>query len=149
MLVREIMSAPIVTVPAEASVREATARMLEDDIGSVLVAPEDDPEDALDATPTGILTETDALTAACRTDEPLSKLPVTDAASRPLVTTDPQRTVKHALETMIEQRITHLVVADDLDLVGMVTLTDVAVHHDEIRDEAITYAEETLSGSVQ
>jgi CBS domain-containing protein len=140
MLVRELMSEPLVTVPADTDLQAATARMLDHGVGSLLVVSEDEPDEPYDATPTGILTKTDIMSAACRTDEPLSTLSVTDATSRPLVTLEPDRTVSRALNLMADNDTRHLVVIDDFEPVGMLTITDIAFHHDEIRDEAIELA---------
>jgi CBS domain-containing protein len=145
MLVEELMTTPVATVPTTTSLREASTRMLEEGVGSVLVVSEEESEEPLDATPTGILTKTDVLAAANQSDEPLSRLSVTDAASRPLVTTEPNRTVKRALELMSDNVTKHLVVVDDLEPVGMLTVTDIAIHHDEIRNEAMELVSKPLT----
>lgn len=144
MLVKELMSEPVMTMPEETTLREATGRMLEDGVGSILVMSADEPDESFEAAATGILTKSDILSAAHRTDDPLSTLPVTEAASRPLVTAEPSRTVTRALKLMKDNETRHLVVVDGFDPIGILTVTDIAVHHDEIRNEAIKLAGRSL-----
>lgn len=137
MLVREAMSAPVVTVGSDASLQDATGRMLDRGVGSLVVIETGRGEPS----PDGILTATDVLRAARDRDAPLSECPVESAASTSLVTVAPDRTVGYAVERMAEAGIEHLPVVDELDVVGIVTLTDVALRYDAIRDEAIDLVE--------
>jgi CBS domain-containing protein len=79
MLVRDVMSTNVVTVDANATVRDALGRMLEAGIGSVVATKEDNPA--------GILRNVDVLRIGHEHDRPLSEIPVYAATSRPLVTT--------------------------------------------------------------
>lgn len=151
MLVRELMSDPVVTVDAGATLRDAVGRMLEEDVGSVVVTEAgdgidgggtlDDGDDALEgdgsATPAGILTTSDVLRATHDRGDPLAAIPVGAAASTPLVTIGPDRTVGAALDEMADADVGHLPVLEGLTVVGIVTITDVAAAHDDVREEAI------------
>jgi len=128
MLVREVMSTSVVSVAAGATLREAVGALLSANVGSVVVVDGD--------TPTGIVTETDALGAAHDSDRPLSAIGVDDLAHPPLVTTTADRTVQGVARTMADEGVKKVVVMDDLDLAGIVTLTDIVWHLADIRKEA-------------
>ena len=140
MLVREVMSSPAITVDPSASLHDVTEAMLESGTGSVVVTPDGDGDDALGQAATGIVTESDVLRAAHRTGRPLVTISAETAASSPLVTISPDRTVRLAVDEMVEEGIKRLVVVDGFDIVGIVTLTDVALEYSEIRSEAIDLA---------
>ena len=129
MLVREAMSTELVTVPLAASVHEAVKRMLQAGVGSVIVTHESDP--------VGILTETDALIAGYRTARSFEEIPVKPAMSRPLQTIAPEATVRAAVDQMHREAIKKLAVVEGLDLVGIITATDIATKHDALVAEAL------------
>lgn len=135
MRVRDAMSSPVVTVPVDVTLREAAAAMSRNGIGCVLVTAE------AEEPPRGILTESDALRAAGRRDVPLSSIPVREVASHPLVTVQPHRTLGYAVDTMVEHGVKRLPVVDGMEAVGIVTLTDIALRHDEIKSEGVELGE--------
>ncbi|GAB3685854.1 CBS domain-containing protein [Salinarchaeum chitinilyticum] len=148
MLVHELMSAPVVTVDAEATLQDAVGRLLAHDVGSVVLVERGDASigdangsgsesDAGVATPAGILTASDVLQTTYDRETSFAEIPARDAASSPLVTVAPDRTVGHAVNRMAEEDVRHLPVVDEFDVVGIVTITDVATAYDEVRDEAI------------
>lgn len=123
------MATTVVSVPADASLHEAAERMLDANVGSVVVTSDGDPA--------GILTEYDFVAAGHEHDDrPFAEIPVYAAASRPLETVEPSASADRAARRMHEAGVSHLPVADGLDLVGIVTTTDlVAVRH-ELDDDA-------------
>lgn len=134
MLVRDLMSTPVVTVDADEHLRTAVAAMLEHDVGSVVLV------EGESEAPVAIVTETDVLMATYKHETDLSSITAESAASSPLETVEPDRTVGDAVDRMIDARVTHLPVVDGLDVVGIVTLTDVALNYDDLRDEALSLA---------
>jgi len=128
--VRDVMSTDVVAADAEASVRAAVGLMLEEGTGSVVVEKE--------GNPAGILTKVDVLDAGHEHDRPLSEIPVYAAASSPLVTVEPSATVRAAAQRMFDYGIHHLPVADGLDLVGIVTATDLLEAQEDMLGEAQT-----------
>lgn len=128
MLVRELMTTDVVTVPREATLADAVERLLDREVGSVVVVE--------DGVPAGLVTETDALEAALDAGEPLSEIRVADLAHPPVVTAAPDRTVQWVARTMAEEGVKKVPIVDGVDLVGIVTLTDLVRHLSEIRDEA-------------
>jgi len=124
MLVEDVMETDIVTCEIDATVRVAVERMLRAHVGSVIVTEE--------GNPTGIVTETDTLLAGYRTEQPFGEIPVRSAATGSLVTVEPTRTVRSAIQLMREEEIKKLPVVEDLDLVGIVTMTDITRHYGDI-----------------
>jgi CBS domain-containing protein len=122
------MSSDVVTVPLEATVAEAVDRLLDAGVGSVVVLDGDD-------NPVGIVTETDALRAARDTDRPLSDIDVRAVGHRPIVTTTPSTAVTTVARLMTDEGVKKVPVMDGLDLVGMVTLTDIVWHLSSLRRE--------------
>jgi CBS domain-containing protein len=128
------MSTEVVSVPESATLREAVSLLLDNGVGSVVVTGES-------GHPNGIVTESDALRAAHATGDPLQEIAVTDLSHRPVVTTEPSATVEGVARTMVEASVKKVPVLDDLDMVGMVTLTDVVWHLSDIRQQARGYGE--------
>ncbi|SFG42596.1 CBS domain-containing protein [Halopelagius inordinatus] len=127
MLVRDVMSKPVVTVAVDAALDAAAKRMLDADVGSVVVES--------DGVPVGILSESDVLTAGVNTGRPLSGVSVRAAMSAPLTRTRPTATVRSAAETMRRENAKKLLVVDGTDLVGVLTLTDVVWNLSDLRRE--------------
>jgi CBS domain-containing protein len=128
MRVRSVMSADVVTADARETVRDAVGRMLDEGTGSVVVEKDGDPA--------GILTKVDVMRVGHEHDRPLSEIPVYAATSRPLVTVEPSATVRAAAAQMFDRGIHHLPVADGLEVVGVVTATDVLAARDDLLAEA-------------
>ena len=104
-------------IEAEASVLEAVKRMVEANVGSLLVT--ESGEIA------GIVTERDYLrhvALAERTDEGTA---VREVMSSPLVVVTPQTTVDECMALMTDRRIRHLPVVDGGEVVGIVSIGDV------------------------
>ncbi len=121
------MTTDLVTCDADATVRDATERMLRNRVSSVVVTD--------DGTPAGILTESDVLRAGYATDDPLSTIPVRKAASAPLVTVRPSATLRTATKRMRSEGVKKLVVVDGMSPEGIVTTQDVVDNYAGIRKE--------------
>lgn len=119
MQIADIMSTPAVTVREDATLHEAIGTMLDERVGSVVV---------VEAGPAGILTRSDCLRAAYHVGGALDGLPVTRAMSTDLVTTTPGTSLRKGLGLMEVHEVKKLPVVDDLELVGVVTMTDIARH---------------------
>lgn len=128
MLVEDIMTTDVVTIDADASLQGAVVSMLRAGVGSVIVE--------RDGVPSGICTETDALLAAAKTERPLADIPVTKAMTADLVTGTTDMTVRRVIRTMQEHGIKKLPITADFEVVGIVTMTDVVYHHQELIGEA-------------
>ena len=128
MLVRELMSTDLVTAPIETDMRTVAERMLNARVGSVIIT--------TDGTPTGIVTETDALTVGYAADRPFSEVPVQAVMSHPLVTIEPTTTVRAATNRMVDDEVKKLPVMSELELHGILTMTDIVRAHSDLLKEA-------------
>jgi len=105
------MTEPVRSVTAGTPVREAATILLEESIGSVVVADAD-----------GILTKTDLLTGI--KDDAL-EAPVSKLMTDPVVTVPRDADVQTAIDRMEEYEIKRLVVEDGTETAGIVSTTDI------------------------
>ena len=106
----------VLKIEASASVFEAVQEMVEANVGSLLVTDGDDI--------VGIVTERDYLrrvTLEGRTDK---ETPVGEIMTAPLVVVTPETEIDECMAVMTDQRIRHLPVVDDGDVVGVVSIGD-------------------------
>jgi CBS domain-containing protein len=107
----------VLQIEADASVFDAVKRMVEANVGSLLVTERGEI--------TGIITERDYLrrvTVEGRTDEDTS---VREIMSSPLVVVTPQTSIDECMALMTDRRIRHLPVTDRGGVVGIVSIGDV------------------------
>ena len=117
MNVEDLMSKPVCWVDAETTLAEATTVMGERHIGSALVM---DGERLV-----GILTERDVVRAMSGAfDAPMR--PVIEWMTKQPTTVAPDTPVKEALRVMVEGGFRHLPVLDSNEVVGMVSMRDIA-----------------------
>ncbi|MEZ3115062.1 CBS domain-containing protein [Halobaculum sp. MBLA0147] len=128
MQVRELATESVVTCDVDDSLATAGRQMLEEHVGSVVVTRDGDPA--------GILTETDALRAGVATDRPFDDVAVHEVASSPLETVTPTATVREAVRQMQRHDVKHLPVVEQLELRGIVTMSDVVFAYTDIVREA-------------
>jgi CBS domain-containing protein len=119
IFVGRLMSTPVTTVTPETAAREAARRMLEESVGSLVVTDCGDP--------VGILTTTDFVDVVASGDT--AKTTVEDHMCTDVVTTSVNEPVPAVAETMMDESIHHLPVADDTaGVVGMITTTDLTAY---------------------
>lgn len=117
MLVREAMNAVTVTVGPSHTMREAARRMMRGATGAAIVF---DPE----LPGPGIVTERDVLAVAgggLDLDQEL----VRDHLTLGLVYAEPDWPLHRAAETMTAGRFRHIVVIDDGEVVGILSMRDI------------------------
>lgn len=117
--VDEIMTSPVITVPASMPAEEALHMMRSKHIHSVIVDP-DRPGGAY-----GIMTQRDLLKKIVAADRPLFNVTVGDLASSPLITVSPDTPIKHCSIIMLDANIRRAVVMKDGQLVGIVSDTNI------------------------
>lgn len=127
MDVRDIMTEDPISVERDASLQRAVGQMLENGIGSVLITEGE--------RTVGILTDSDVLRAGYLSERALPEIPVEREMSSPLVTGHPDDSVSAAVATLRDEGIKKLPLEADLEIVGIVTTTDLATHHPEILAE--------------
>jgi CBS domain-containing protein len=108
------------TVPDEASVFEAISKMAAEDVGAIVVL--------RDGSPCGIFTERDYLRRiALKGLSPKSTL-MREAMSSELVTVHPDTDVRVCAALMTRQRMRHLPVLEETNLVGLISIGDIVKH---------------------
>jgi len=107
----------VLCVDADSSVLEAVRRMVESNVGSLLVT--DHGRDI------GIVTERDYLRRVTLEGRNERETPVREIISSPLVVATPQTTVEECMALMTDRRIRHVpVVGGDGEVVGLVSIGD-------------------------
>src|SRR5579871_3245509 len=115
MLVRDLMSAPVVTCDGSTTLEAAADRMREAAIGSVIVTGE--------RKVTGILTERDLLRAAAAGADPKAEAVALWMTANPDVL-GPEEEAGAAWSSLSHHHYRHLPVVDDEQLVGVVSIRD-------------------------
>ena len=121
------MTADIVTVDVGATLDAAVGALLDDGVGSVVVVD--------DSAPVGLVTETDALTAAHEAGEPFSALDVRSLCTREVLTTTPDASVALTARRMGDEGVKKFPVLDGIDLVGIVTISDIVERLPDLQSE--------------
>ena len=120
MRIRDILrhkGANVVTASTSETVLGAVRALVDHNIGGVVVV---DGGGVI-----GILTERDILRLAARSPEELRTLQVGHVMTRDVIQLAPDDDLPHVMEVMTENRIRHLPVVEDGELVGIVTIGDV------------------------
>ena len=108
----------VLEIEADASVLEAVKRMVEANIGSLLV------RDAGEIA--GIVTERDYLRSVALEGPADEQVTVREIMSSPLIVVSPETTIDECMALMTDRRIRHVpVVGDDGEVVGIVSIGDV------------------------
>jgi len=120
---RDVMTPMPCTVPGSVSVTYAARAMRENDIGAVVVVDEE--------RLFGILTDRDIVVRVLAEEMDPATTTVADICSRDLTTVRPTDSVGSAVRLMREKALRRLpVVEDNGDVVGIVSLGDLAVERD-------------------
>lgn len=128
MSIRDIMSTDVVSVRPDEDLQTAVSRMLDNNVGSVVVESEGDP--------VGIITESDVLEMGRTFEVPFAEIPVTRSMSKNPVTVTPDCAPDEAVGTMRDYGIKKLPVLEGDALVGIVTLTDLVYYQHDLATEA-------------
>ena len=136
---RDLMTTGVITTGPEADLRSVAALMRDRNVGSVVLC---DP----DGRPAAMVTDRDLAIRAMAEERPLHE-EVRDHASRPLVTGEPEMALEEAAALMVQHRIRRLPVVEDGELVGIVTLDDIAVRTGNL-DVAQRMTQEVIEGAL-
>lgn len=117
MQVRDGMSTVVLTVGPGHTIREAARLMAERKVGAAVVV---DP----DAPGVGILTERDVLTCVGRGEDPDAER-VADHLTSHVVFAEPSWSLEEAAEAMVRGGFRHLIVTDEGETVGVLSVRDV------------------------
>jgi len=116
--IRDVMTESVVTATPDATVREVAETMRERNVGSVVLVE--------GGRPVGFVTDRDLAVSVLADGRDLSDR-ACDHASAPVVTAGPDIDITEAAELMVEHGIRRLPVLDGGELIGIVTLDDLAV----------------------
>jgi len=117
MQVRDGMSEVVLTVGPAHTLREAAERMTDNGIGAALVVDDETPVPS-------IVTERDILTSLGKGEDPDSER-VCDHMSEGVVAAEPDWSLERAASEMSKRGIRHLVVFEDGDVAGILSIRDI------------------------
>jgi len=118
MLVKDIMTSPVVTIDEDAPVNKAAQLMDKNKLGCVIVI-------SKKGKPLGIITERDLVTRVLAKNAKASKLTAKEVMTSPLITVDPDETLSEAARRMSQLSIRRLGVMYKGDLIGLVSSKDI------------------------
>jgi CBS domain-containing protein len=117
----ELMTENLETVSIVCSAQEASKRMRDKNVSSLVVVDENDK-------PKGLITERDLVRKACVSGKGSGNIPIKDIMSTfPFVTVDSSLPLEVAANVMIQNKVRHLLVTKDNDInkiIGIITPTD-------------------------
>jgi CBS domain-containing protein len=126
-LVRDVMTARVVTLPPETTLAEAALTMREPDIGDIVVT--------AGAGPAGLVTDRDIVVRAVAERRDPASTTIGEILTPNLVTVRPDDTVQSAALLMRDNAVRRVLVCeDDQTLVGIVSIGDLA---EEIDPESV------------
>ena len=120
--IAEIMTEKLETIIITGSAQDAAKKMSDKDVSSLVVTDNNNK-------PVGIITERDLVRKVSVKDVNSSNILIKDILSSPLVTIDSKLTIEGAADTMVNNKVRHLLVVDNNNInrpVGVITATDFA-----------------------
>jgi len=140
MKVRDVMTSEVRSAEMDTTIEEIATMMREEDVGAIPVL--DDGELR------GIVTDRDIVVRCIAEGLDAAEATVEEILSEELTTVEPDADVEQAARIMAEKQIRRLPVVEDGDLIGMVSLGDVAVKAD-VDDERVGRTLEEVSEGVK
>lgn len=118
-LVKDVMVSNVICVSPFAKLREALSLMKKHSVKS-LVVEKQHPHDAY-----GLITYTNVLKTVIAEDGDIDLLNVYDACAKPAIAVGKSLSVRHVAAMMSEHRVKRILVLEDNDLLGFVTMDDI------------------------
>ncbi len=118
MLVKDVMSSPVITVDEDATIDKAAQLMAEGHIGCIIVTSKEEK-------PLGIITETDFVTRVLAKNIQPNKLTAKEVMTSPLITIDPDETLSETARRMSQLNIRRLGVMYKGNIVGIISSKDI------------------------
>jgi CBS domain-containing protein len=128
----------VLKIDASATVFEALKKVVEQNVGSILVTRDDDV--------VGIMTERDYLRKIAIFGRTSHDTLVGEIMSSPLIYVTPETTVEESMAIMTDRRIRHLPVVEDDEVVGIVSIGDIVKFQSREQSFQIKYLTEYISG---
>ncbi|MGP3975648.1 CBS domain-containing protein [Streptomyces sp. 8N114] len=120
--ISEIMTADPITVTPQTDIGEIARLMRDEDFGEVLVSEQDHLR--------GVVTDRDLVIRAMADDRDLHSTRAQDVCSSDVVTCAPDAGIDEAVRLMREHAVRRLPIVDGDELVGTVTIGDIALERD-------------------
>ena len=124
MKVSEIMTRDPKTAQLDSTLEEIAALMKDEDVGAIPIVDDDDEL-------VGIVTDRDIVVRCVAEGKEASDTTVEDILTEELTTIEPDADVQQAARLMAEKQIRRLPVVQDGDLIGMVSIGDISVKHED------------------
>jgi CBS domain-containing protein len=128
----------VLKIDASATVYEALEKIVERNVGSILVTDGDKV--------VGIMTERDYLRKITLQGRTSRDTKVSEIMTSPLVYVAPETTIEETMAIMTDRRIRHLPVVEDDDVIGIVSIGDVVKFQSREQSFQIQYLTEYISG---
>lgn len=141
MLVKDVMSSPVITVDETETVDKVAQYMDTHQLGCIIVTDKD-------GRPLGIITERDLTTRVLAKNKLASKLKAKNVMTTPLITISPDETLSNAARQMSRLNVRRLGVIYKGDLVGIISSKDILAITPELL-ETIQEKARIESGSVE
>lgn len=120
--VRDVMAREVVALPTDTPLTEAARQMRDNDIGDVLVLK--------DGKLCGIVTDRDIVVRALAEGRDAGSTTLDEICTHQIVTLSPTDSLRQAAELMSQHAVRRLPVVEGDDVVGMVSLGDLAAERD-------------------
>jgi CBS domain-containing protein len=129
----------VLEIDAEATVFDAVSKMVEGNVGSLLVTE--------GGRLVGIVTERDYLRRVAIVGRDERTTPVREVMSAPIVYTTPESSIEECMAVMTERRIRHLpVLTESREVMGVVSIGDLVKFQSREQSAQIKFLEEYISG---
>jgi CBS domain-containing protein len=129
----------VISIKGDATVFDAIKKMVEANVGAILVTGGD--PDKIE----GIFTERDYLRRIAVEGRTSRETLVRDVMTAPVIVVGPETTVEEAMALMTDRRIRHAPVVDDDRLLGMVSIGDLVRLQSQEQSFKIRYLTEYIS----
>ncbi len=116
--VEDIMTTDVISLGHNKTVYDASVLMSMKNVGCVIVT--------ANGKPYGIITERDIVRGIPSVDISLKNITLEEFASRPIISATPKQTVEEVADIMIREKIRRIPIIQNGNLVGIVTVTDLA-----------------------
>lgn len=128
----------VLKIDASATVFEALEKIVERNVGSILVTDGDKV--------VGIMTERDYLRKIAVKGRTSRDTEVSEIMTSPLVYVTPETSLEETMAIMTDRRIRHLPVVENDDVVGILSIGDVVKYQSREQSFQIQYLTEYISG---
>lgn len=124
MKVSEIMTRDPKTAQLDSTLEQIAALMKDEDVGAIPILDDDDEL-------VGIVTDRDIVVRCVAEGKEASDTTVEDILSEDLATIEPDADVQQAARLMADKQIRRLPVVQERELIGMVSIGDISVKHED------------------